>query len=150
MKQLVCNYAPVRFLPYREAGEFGNVGVVVHCPQTDFFGYRLLPLKRAGRVTGFFPDLDAKLFEATLNGLERELARVQSNHHPQPFNQEVTPEIAKTQAQRFGEVIRRREGLVHFGEAGTLMADTPAEALDLLFGRFVERPFAQKDDVRKS
>ncbi len=46
MKQFVCNYAPVRFLPYRETGEFVNVGVVLHCPQTDFFGFRLIPTKK--------------------------------------------------------------------------------------------------------
>ena len=149
MKQLVCNFAPVRFLPYREVGEFVNVGVVVHCPQTDFFGYRLVPLKRTGRVTGFFPELDAKLFKAALQGIARELARVQGNHRLLPSQDEVIPEIAKAQADRFREVIRRREGLLHFGEAGTLMADTPVEALDLLFGRFVERQFAQKREYQE-
>jgi hypothetical protein len=149
MKHLVCNFAPVRFLPYREVGEFVNVGVVVHCPQTDFFGYRLVPLKRTGRVTGFFPELDAKLFKAALQGISRELARVQGNHRLLWAKDAVAPEIAGEQANRFREIIRRREGLLHFGDAGTLLADTPAEALDLLFGRFVERQFAQKKEYHE-
>ncbi len=149
MKQLVCNFAPVRFLPYREVGEFVNVGVVVHCPQTDYFGFRLVPAKRTGRVTGFFPELDPKLFKAALQGIARELARVQGKHRLLPANDEVAPEIARELAEQFREVIRRREGLLHFGDAGTLMADAPAEALELLFGRFVERQFAQKREYQE-
>ncbi len=150
MKQFVCNYAPVRFLPYRELGEFVNVGVVVHCPQTDYFGYRLAPLKRTGRVTRFFPELDAKLFKAALKGIARELGRVQAKHGMLPTKQEVAPDIAQQQIQRFLEVIRRREGLLHFGEAGTLMAESPQGALDGLFGRFVERQFAQKTEYQET
>ena len=144
MKKFVCNYAPVRFLPYRETGEFVNVGVVVHCPQRDFFAYRLVPLKRTARVTGFFPELDAKLFKAALQGIARELGRVQANHRLLPTQEDVAPEIAKEQVKHFREATRRREGLLHFGDTGTLVADTPEAALDDLFGRFVERQFADK------
>jgi hypothetical protein len=150
MKQFVCNYAPLRFLPYREVGEFVNVGVVLHCPQTDYFGYRLAPLKRTGRVTRFFPELDAKLFKAALQGIERELTRVQAEHRMLPTKEEIAPDRAKQRVQRFLEVIRRREGLLHFGEAGTLMAGSPQEALDGLFGRFVERQFAQKMEYQEN
>ena len=149
MKQLVCNYAPVRFLPYREVGEFINVGVVVHCPQMDYFGYRLVPLKRTGRVKGFFPELDGKIFKAALQGAARELGRLQAAHRLLPIQDEVAPEIAREQVKRFQEVIRRREGILHFGEAGTVLADTPEEALDHLFGRFVERQFAQKREYQE-
>lgn len=149
MKQFVCNYAPVRFLPYREVGEFVNVGLVLHCPQKDYFGFKLVPLKRTGRVTGFFPELDAKLFKAALQGIGRELARVQAGHRLLPVTDDVPSEIAKEQVKKFKEVIRRREGLLHFGDAGTLMADTPEEALNHLFGRFVERQFAQKREYQE-
>jgi hypothetical protein len=130
-------------------GEFVNVGVVLHCPQTDFFGYRLVPLKRTGRVTGFFPELDAKLFKTALQGIARELSRAQASHRPLPATEEVAPELAKQQMQRFLEITRRREGLLHFGEGGTLMAETPDEALEALFGRFVERQFAQKKEYQE-
>lgn len=150
MNQLVCNYAPLRFLPYREVGEFVNVGVVLHCPQTDFFGYRLVPLKRTGRVRGFFPELDAKIFKAGLQGVARELCRVQANHRLLATDAKVAPEIAKEQVKRFMEIVRRREGLLHFGDAGTVMADTPEEALEHLFGRFVERQFAQKREYQET
>jgi hypothetical protein len=35
MKYLVCNYAPLRFLPYRDVGEFVNVGVVLTSVSAD-------------------------------------------------------------------------------------------------------------------
>jgi hypothetical protein len=133
----------MRFLPHRETGEFVNVGVVLHCPQTDYFGYRLAPLKRTGRVTRFFPELDVTLYKAALQGVAHELARVQAKYLPLPTKEEVAPDLAKRQKERFLEVIRRREGLLHFGEAGSLMADNPQEALEELFGRFVERQFAR-------
>lgn len=150
MKQFTCNFAPLRFLPYREVGEFVNVGVVIHCPQTDFFGYRLVPLKRTGRVSGFFPELDIKVFKAALQGVARELSRLQASHQLLPTNKEVAPEIAREQVKRFREVVRRREGLLHFGEAGTVLAETPEEALERLFGRFVERQFAQKKEYQET
>jgi hypothetical protein len=149
MNQVVSNYAPVRFLPYRDVGEFINVGVVVHCPPTDFFGYRLVPQKRTARVTGFFPELEAKFFKAAMQGLARELRRVQSAHRPLPAKEQVAPQMAKEQMRRFLEVVRRREGLLHFGDVGTLMANTPEEALEALFGRFVERQFAHKREYQE-
>jgi hypothetical protein len=149
MKDIVCNYAPVRFLPYRESGEFANVGVVMHCPQTDFFTYRLVPLRQTRRVTDFFPELEPKFFQAALRGIERELERIQSAHHPLPNNQEVPAEIAKEQVTRFRELVRRREGLLHFGEAGAFLADAPEVAIDQLYGRFVDRQFARRKDYQE-
>lgn len=149
MRQVVCNYAPVRFLPYREVGEFVTVGVVLHCPQTDFFGYRLVPPRRTGRVTGFFPELDANVFKAALQGTARELARVQAYHSVSPGD-EVPTVVAQAQMQRFRELIRRREGVLHFGDPGTLMGETPQAALAELFSRFVDRQFAQKREYQET
>jgi hypothetical protein len=146
MNQLVCNDAPLRFLPYGDVCESVKVGVVVHCPQTDFFGCRLAPLERTARLTGFFPELDAKIFTAALCGIDRELARVQANHRSLPVEERVAPELAKEQMQRFCEVIRRREGLLHFGGGGTILADTPQAGLEALFGRLVERQFTRKHE----
>lgn len=150
MKQFVCNYAPVRFLPYREVGEFVNVGVILHCPQTDFFGYRLTPLKRTRRITGFFPELDVQIFKAGLKGMARELDRIQAQHRLLPNQNLVPPEVAERQMQRFQEIIRLREGLLYFGETGTLLAEAPEEALKNLFDRFVERHFAQRQEYQET
>jgi len=150
MKQFVCNYAPVRFLPYRETGEFVNVGVVVHCPQTDFFGFQLVPQRKTARVTNFFPELDAKLFKAALQGVARDLDRIQAQHRVLPITQEIPPAMAKAQMEDFSQLVRRREGLLHFGDIGILMATAPEKAVDELFCRFVERQFAQKKEYQET
>jgi hypothetical protein len=149
MKQVVCNYAPIRFLPYREVGEFINIGVVVHCPQTDFFGHKIVSPKRTRRITGFFPELDIKIFKSALEGIARELKRIEAEHQPLDTNQEVPLEIARAQMARFTGLVRKREGLLHFGEPGSLMAQSGREALDVLFARYVERYFAQPPEYHE-
>jgi hypothetical protein len=116
-----------------------NVGVVVHCPQTDYFGFRLAPTNGAERVKAFFPDLDIGIFEAGLQGLARELERMRRAHSRPPTRGHISPERAEEPMRRFQEMVRRREGLLHFGESGTLMASDPEVALSLLFERFIER-----------
>lgn len=149
MKTIVCNFAPLRFLPYRETGEFVNVGVVASCPQVDFFGYRLVSLRRTGRVTHFFPELDAKLFRTALKRMADELARVQARHRLLPTVDIVSPDLAAGRLLEFQELVRLREGLLHFGETGMMMAADPEAALGELFDRFVERQFARRKEYQE-
>jgi hypothetical protein len=141
MKEFVCNYAPLRFLPYRRTGEFVNVGVVLHCPQTDYFGFRLLPLDQPERITNFFPEFDVKVLRKALRGATNELDRIRTEHRQVSGNENIPPGLAKAQVAAFCELVRRREGLLHFGDIGVLMAATPESALEELFDRFVERRF---------
>ena len=150
MKNLVCNFAPLRFLPYREIGEFVNVGVVVNCPQVDYFGFRVIRTQRTGRLTHFFPELDAQLPRLALKRTVDELARVQTAHRLLPTNRIVSPADAQSQIAAFQELVRRREGLLHFGDTGMMVADDPEEALDELFGRYVERQFAQRKEYQET
>ncbi len=41
MKLVACRYAVVQFAPYRETGEFANAGVVLMCPETGHFDFKL-------------------------------------------------------------------------------------------------------------
>ncbi len=150
MKKLVCNFAPLRFLPYREIGEFVNVGVVVHCPQVDYFGFRVIRTRRTGRLTHFFPELDAQLLRVALKHFVDELERVRAAHRILPGGAAVSPTDARLQIAAFQELVRRREGLLHFGDTGMMIADDPEEALDELFGRFVERQFAQRKEYQET
>ena len=150
MKNLVCNFAPLRFLPYREVGEFVNVGVVVSCPQLDYFGFRVIRTRRTGRLTHFFPELDAQLPRTALKRALEELERIKTAHRPLPITKIVSPADAQVQIAAFQELVRRREGLLHFGNTGMLVADDPEEALDELFGRYVERQFAQRKEYQET
>lgn len=148
--KLVCNYAPLRFLPYRETGEFVNVGIVVHCPQVDFLGFRTVPLRKTGRLTGFFPELEAKLFRKALQGMTKELERLRAAHRLFPTLTTATEDAAKAGLGLFRELVRTREGLLHFGEAGMALADDPEAILNDLYGRYIERQFAQKKEYQET
>jgi hypothetical protein len=149
MRQIVCNYAPIRFLPYREVGEFVTIGVVVHCPQTDFFDYRLTKPKRTSRVTGFFPELDIGIFKAALEGAAREFDRAKKTYG-NTMVASASLEMAQSQMRRFQEYVRRREGLLHFGQPGTRLTDDPKLALNDLFEHYVNRQFTQKPEYQET
>lgn len=150
MSQVVCNYAPIRFLPYREIGEFVTVGVVLHFPQIDLFAFRLLPLKRTARVAAFFPELDIKIFKAAIKGIQRELVRIQGLHGFRMGSIHAPEPTIQKQMRRFHELIRRREGLLHFGDPGTLLAEDPRGAVKDIFDRFVNRQFAHKKEYQEA
>ncbi len=139
MNEVVCNYAIARFRPYRETGEFVNVGVVLVCPETGYFDYRFAT-GDCRRVTRFFPELEVDVFQAGLSGLLAELARVtareQEEHLRQPALREGTP----ASLTRFRELVRPREALFHFSEARTVMATDPRAKLQELFDRYIQRP----------
>lgn len=137
MTGLPCQYAIIRFLPYAETGEFANVGVLLACPTTGYLGARLMPIKKTGRITGFFDQLDIKIYRDTLKYLNEELDRIRK----------MAAERGNADAVRtiFAGLTRPREALLRFGEARVVLADDPKLMLDKLFARFVERDFANKE-----
>ena len=141
MKEFVCNYAPVRFLPYRETGEFVNVGVAVFCPEIDWFDFRL-ELRKTKRVHGFFPEIEIPILRDSIYTLELELARKRTASELQIYGERLDPEQAAPRTSWFKDLIRPREALLHFGEPGVMLVDDPREALKQLFGDLVRRQFA--------
>ena len=148
MKAFVCNFAPIRFLPYRETGEFVNVGIAVHCPQVDFFGFRL-ETKKTRRVTDFFPELEVDILKKALRGLRHELETLPMTQTELERLSEVSPQISEQLIARFRELVRVREGLLHFGPMGTCLVDKPQDAANDLFGHYVERQFAQEPEYQE-
>lgn len=136
MTGLPCQYAIIRFLPYAETGEFANVGVVLACPTTGYLGARLMPTRKTGRITGFFDQLDVKVYREALKYLGEELGRIR----------DMAAERGNPAAVRplFDGLIRPREALLRFSEVRVVMADAPEAMLNKLFARFVERDFASK------
>lgn len=149
-QQLVCNYAPLRFLPYRETGEFVNVGVALQCPQTDYFGFKTVPLRKHGRVTHFFPELEKEVYREALRGANLELDRFQNRHQLLPGLREVDQKTAKCRMLEFDELVRHREGIIHFGPLTTMVHRDPEQALKTIFFRFVERQFAQTKEYQET
>jgi len=140
MKKHLCQYAIVRFLPYRETGEFANVGIVLMCPETGYFDFRLLTKVR--RITAFFEELDAAIYRGARNDFKKELVRIQDFLAPQAGARGFTDtELAR---HLFAELTRPREVMMRFEGVRVVLADDPAQELDALFAHYVERNFSTK------
>ena len=131
MKKLACRYAVVQFLPYMETGEFANVGVVLACPTTGFFGFKL-ETRRYARFTHFFRELDKLVYLRAVAALRDELERVRK-----------LLECAGTEVVRdtFTALIHPREAILRFGGPRAVLVDDPAQALEQLYGHYVEHDF---------
>jgi hypothetical protein len=146
MNEFVCNYAIARFRPYRETGEFVNVGVVLLCPTMDFFGH-LFERRKHRRITDFFPELDFEVFKAGLGGLLKELGRV--SEHKGEGAQLILGDEARARISTFKELVRPREALFHFGEVGTVLAADPKAKLQELFDFHIKRQFARDREYQE-
>ncbi|HOB99716.1 MAG TPA: DUF3037 domain-containing protein [Verrucomicrobiota bacterium] len=146
MREVVCNYAIARFRPYRETGEFVNVGVVLVCPEAGCFDY-LFEMGDCQRVTSFFPRLDVKVFSAGRDGLLKELARVTTREREEHSAPTALREGASGSLARFRELVRPREALFIFSEVRTVLAVDPRAKLEEIFHFCTQRqpapdPFA--------
>lgn len=131
MKKLACRYAIIQFLPYTETGEFANVGVVLACPATGYFGFKL-ETRRYGRYTNFFRDLDNQIYLRSIAAIRDELERVRQSLHC--ASAEVVRDV-------FAALVHPREAILRIGEPRALLAQEPQQALEQLYGYYVEHDF---------
>lgn len=145
-----CQYAIVRFLPYAETGEFANVGIVLTCPQTGYFNFKLL--RRVRRISAFFEELDAAIFKNAYKTCHAELTRLNlllvnaANDDAGLVMQ--TPNKLLTK-HLFTELIRPREAMIRFDEPRVVLTDDLDEKLIELYEHYVERNFATKQYQEK-
>lgn len=133
MKRFACRYAIVRFLPYAETQEFANVGIVLVCPETGYFGFKL-EKRRTGRITDFFKELDARVYKNAVARFETELERIAAEVSRQ------RPAPGQLLAM-FDAFAHPREAIIRFGEPRALLAENPQQALEKAFGHYVGRDF---------
>ena len=142
MNKLACQYALLRFRPFVETGEFAIVGVVLLSPEGRFFGYKLL--KKYGRITQFFHQLDHKVY---LNGkalFSEELDRFAAHLRRNALDgRKRVPDVALATGL-FAELTRPRDAMLHFDECRVVLAADPQAKLDELFDHYVERNFVMK------
>jgi len=140
MKELVCNYALIRFLPYRETGEFVNVGVMLYAPEVNYFNFELTE-KRNRRIRDFFPEMNPEIYAASVDSLRRELER-QRKHFDDLAGLFGADRAVGDGLTAFRSMLRRRESLLHFAEPGMKLG-TPNETLEKLYDDYVLRTFAK-------
>ncbi|MDF1645145.1 MAG: DUF3037 domain-containing protein [Pseudomonadales bacterium] len=156
MNKIACQYAIIRFAPFVETGEFANVGIIMMAPKQRFFCFEL-ELKRYGRITRFFEDVDAQLYRKTLHNLKEELERVADMLKVHGFDKRLKTNDIDFANGLFNEVVRTRETIVQFDDVRTVLTDDPQKKIRELFAYYVERNFVTKKyqeellegDVRK-
>ncbi len=134
MNNYICNYSLLRFRPYAETGEFAVVGVLVELPQLGTLTYRLLDKNKYGRITQFFPEISQEIVKDHLNIMASNLEFYIRDEKVDFFE-------ATDSGAVFTELTRQREGLITFGEIGTMLIKEPLNAANHIFRLYVERNF---------
>lgn len=141
MKKLACRYAVVQFVPYSETGEFVNTGVVLVCPQTGYFDFRLQTRKYA-RVTAFFDELAPKVYLTAVKVIQGEMERVRDL-----LARATTIGTDELARAAFTSLVHPREAIIRCSPARMLLAEAPEKELERLFEHYVDRAFATPEYV---
>ncbi len=145
MKPKACRYAIVQFVPYTETGEFANVGVVLACPETGYFNFKL-QTRRYGRITGFFDELHRDVYLTAIKTIQTELERVQRMVVALPADEKRGDTIRSL----LGALAHPREAIVRFGTVRPVLTTDPAAQLSQLFDHYVDRAFATPEYVEQT
>jgi hypothetical protein len=141
MNKLACRYAVVQFMPHAETEEFVNVGVVVACPQTGFFDFKLETRKHK-RVTDFFDELAPATYRAAMAVMRDELERTK-----QALTHLHGEDLVAMTRMIFDQATHPREALVRFSKPRVVLAEAPAKELERLSNHYVDRAFASREHV---
>lgn len=145
MKNFACRYAIVQFAPYTETGEFANVGIVIACPETGYFDFKL-QTRRYARITAFFDELNADVYRMALRSIQTELERIQRVILD-------LPDMSK-RADQIREILTAlthpREAMVRFSQVRPILTPEPAVQLVKLFDHYVDHSFATPEYVEQT
>jgi hypothetical protein len=145
MKQFACRYTIIQFMPYTETGEFANIGVVLACPETGFFDFKL-EMKRLQRVTDFFVSLDKKICTSAIQVMHVELMRIKE------IIQQLPAGELRAEQVRFWmtTLTHPRETIIRFGSVRPCLTPSPEKNIGDLFKHYVEHSFATPEYVETS
>lgn len=141
MNKQACRYAVVQFMPHAETEEFVNVGMVVACPQTGYFDFKLETRKHK-RVTDFFEELAPATYRAAMAVMRDELERTK-----QVLTNLRGDDLVAMTRMIFDRATHPREALVRFSKPRVVLAEAPAKELERLFKHYVDRAFATPEHV---
>ncbi|ALV07416.1 DUF3037 domain-containing protein [Roseateles depolymerans] len=144
MKKVACRYAVVQFTPFSETGEFANVGVVLTCPHTKYFGFQL-QTRRYKRITSFFDELPKDVYLRAMQVIKIELQRVADVIAAAPAAGQ-----AEYVRHVFDSLIHPREAIIRFSAAKVVLTDDPGLELAKQFDHYVDRSFASPEYVEQA
>jgi Protein of unknown function (DUF3037) len=129
MKRFFSHYTLIRLLPLADAGEFANIGVVLACPETGYFDFRLM--KKQKRVTQFFEEIPRDFLAKLRKELSIELTYVKTLVEDQHLHNELV--------QMMQDLAKPRESMIRYAPLRSIMTEDPAADLAKLFERYVQR-----------
>jgi hypothetical protein len=137
------SYVLLRYRHDPLAGEFANVGVIVHQPSSGFLDVKIR--HSLGRLSAMFPDIDGEALRSSLRVIERELKR-----RAEAQGREVLTSL--NDAGSFGrQVLPADDSSFVWGPVGSGLTADPVKTLAGLYERFVarydERPRSHRDDA---
>ena len=144
MSMYSCNSAIVRFMPYRETGEFANIGVVLCCPELGYLHFKVEQRKRK-RIFDFFPELQRDVLVNGLKAVQLELERTSTTQ--QSINQ--TYLFPDTILSHFREIVKHKEGVFQFSEPRMMLTKNPEDTLNDIFADVVLRQFAENKEYHE-
>ncbi|MFI3215315.1 MAG: DUF3037 domain-containing protein [Methylococcales bacterium] len=127
----VCNYSIIRFQPYQETGEFGNIGIVLYAHDSRVLRFKLLSGREHKRITNFFEPLELSIYSEIIKYLNAKLTKPQ---HTLEF---------------YDELIRPRESIVRYSNNRVLFSENVDETLNELFEHYVKRSFAHHESFER-
>lgn len=144
---LVVNFAAIGFRPYRELGEFVNVGLVAVEAKSRFLSYRLVSPQKTKRISACFPELDLAIFKNGIRRLESELSSLSIETNLWADDAKQAGKNHPSQADLFVEsgdmeLFRRltstQTSTFFYGARGTRLTEDVDQCLDELYKRYVE------------
>ncbi len=126
-------YTLLRYVHDVASGEFANVGVVLFSPTARYAG--ALCRETHGRISKMFPDINRDGFKSLMRYIESQIdaagARMQGE-----LPLETLPADALALART---VLPHDDSSLQWGPVGGGLCDDPAQKLEDLFARYVER-----------
>jgi len=137
------SYVLLRYRHDPLAGEFANVGVILHQPSSGFLDAKIR--HTLGRLSAMFPDIDSEGLRSSFRAIERELKR-------RAESQGADLLTSLKDAGSFGrQILPDDDSSFVWGPVGSGLTLDPAETLAALYERFVarydERPRPHRDDA---
>lgn len=136
-------YVLLRYRHDPLAGEFANVGVVLHDPKSGFLGARVR--KTIGRLSLMFPGMSVDALKGTLRAVDRGVRRIAAKEANGLL---ASLGNASTYA---GRALPAEDSSFVWGPLGSGVTADPRQALDKLYARFVsrydEKPKGTRDDA---
>jgi Protein of unknown function (DUF3037) len=139
-----CHYAIVRFMPFVETGEFGNVGVILFAPNARYFDFQLLG-NRVARITNFFDQVEGQTFRTCMANARTELQRINDLLKGLGTDKRLKQFDRESALRLWQEILKPCESMIRFSESRVVLAQDPQTKLKELFAYYVERNFVTKE-----